>query len=200
MITQDEILNLQQKHKNGDETALETLLEEFKPMVKSISRHYFLLDGDEEDLVQEGMIGLYKAIESYSKEKNASFQTFAYVCILRQVQMAVRKSLRNKQNTLNTSLPLSDQGMIVLDDANNSKFFLLSEDLNPEETLLENEQKQELTKKAKAVLSNFEFQVFAMFLKGFSISDIAQKTKKDAKSISNAITRTKEKLKKCFGG
>ncbi len=199
-MTQDEVLNFLDQFKNGDEQAIEQLLEAFKPMVKSICRGYFLLDGDEEDLIQEGMIGLYKAIQTYSEDKKASFQTFAYICVLRQVQMAVRASLRKKQTNLNSSLPITDQGMIVVDEASGLGIYLLSEELNPEESLIENEQKQELTKKIKAVLSDFEFKVFSFYLKGFSANDIAAKTGKDAKSISNAIARTKDKLRNCFGG
>lgn len=199
-MTQDEVLVLLNKFQNGDESCLDELLNSFKPMVKSICRGYFLLDGDDEDLIQEGMIGFYKAVQTYNKNQKATFQTFAYLCVLRQVQMAVRKSLRNKQNNLNTCLPISEQGRIVVDTAQNESIYLLSEELNPEEMLIENEQKSILTKQIKSVLSDFEFVVFDLYLQGFSHADIALSTQKDIKSVSNAVARTKEKLKNFFGG
>ena len=200
MINQDEVLSLLKKAKNGDEKSLEMLLNSFKPMVSSICRGYFLVGGDEEDLVQEGMIGLYKAIENYDENNKTVFSTFAYLCIKRQVQNTVRASFRKERAKLNNYLSITNQGMITVDEDKNSGIYLLSEDLNPEESFLDAEQKKELSKIIKKELSEFEFNVLFLYLKGYSHLDIANKLLKETKSVSNAIARIKQKLQIVLGG
>lgn len=200
MLTQEEILVILNKFKQGNAQVLDELFENFKPMVSSISRGYFLVGGDEEDLLQEGMIGLYKAVQTYKPSEKATFNTFAYLCVLRQVQTAVRNSLRQKRASVNVCFPITDQGMIVVDEKLNSGIYLLSEELNPEESLIENETKTELTKAIKQILSELEFEVLSLYLKGFSYHDISSKLEKDQKSIFNAVARMKEKLQKFFEG
>ena len=199
MLNQNKIVELLEKAKNGDNKSLDELLVNFKPMASSIARGYFLVGGDEEDLVQEGMIGLYKAIEGYNEKSKTTFSTFAYLCIKRQVQGAVRTSLRKERAKLNDYLPITNQGMIALEDTN-SGIYLLSDELNPEESFIEREEKKELSNIIKKELSEFEFNVLFLYLKGFSISDISQKISKDAKSVSNAIARIKQKLQNVLGG
>lgn len=185
--------------KQGDAKSLETLLETFKPTVNSIARGCFLVGGDIDDLVQEGMIGLYKAILSYNKNDNTKFSTYAYVCIKRQVLEAIRASKRFKNLPLNNSyISINNQGMLVLkaeqDDDDEDGVFLTSVTPSPLETYLVHEQELKLTEKIKALLSEFEFNVLALYLKGFSYADIALKVKKDSKSVDNAISRIKTKL------
>jgi len=199
-LTQDKILDLLCSSKTGDTQCLDSLIENFKPMVSSIARGYFLVGGDDEDLVQEGMIGLYKAIQTYDKENKATFSTFAYLCILRQVQTAVRASLRKSRVTLSRYLPISNQGMIVIDSGEESGIYLVSDEMTPEETLIQQEQKQELSDIIKKQLSEFEYSVLGLYLKGYSQSDISHKLKKDIKSVSNAIARMRLKLQSFFGG
>lgn len=200
MISQDEVLSLLKQAKSGDEKSLEMLLNSFKPMVSSICRGYFLVGGDDEDLVQEGMIGLYKAIENYDEDNKTAFSTFAYLCIKRQVQNTVRASFRKERAKLNNYLSITNQGMITVDEDKNSGIYLLSEDLNPEESFLDAEQKKELSKIIKKELSEFEFNVLFLYLKGYSHLDIANKLSKDTKSVSNAIARIKQKLQIVLGG
>ena len=200
MLNQDEVLSLLDKAKSGDSKSLEQILNNFKPMVSSISRGFFLVGGDDEDLVQEGMIGLYKAIESYDKDNKSTFSTFAYLCIKRQVQNTIRKSLRKDRQKLSDYLPISNQGMIVVDEEKDKGIYLLSDELNPEESYIELEQKKEFSSVIRKELSLFEFKVLCLYLKGYSHSDIQEKLKKDAKSVSNAIARIKIKLQNFFGG
>lgn len=199
MLSQAEIVDLLQKAKSGDDKSLGLLLNSFKPMVSSIARGYFLVGGDEEDLVQEGMIGLYKAVEGYNEESKTTFSTFAYLCIKRQVQNTIRTSLRKERAKLQDYLPITNQGMIALEDQN-SGIYLLSDELNPEESFIEREEKTELSNIIKKELSDFEFNVLFLYLKGFNHTDIANKLSKDVKSISNAIARIKQKLQNVLGG
>ncbi len=199
MLNQTEIICLLQKAKNGDDKSLEILLDNFKPMVSSIVRGYFLVGGDEEDLMQEGMIGLYKAIEGYNENCKTTFSTFAYLCIKRQVQNTIRASLRKERGKLNNYLPITNQGMIAVGDENIG-IFLLSDELNPEESYIEQEEKKELSDVIKKELSEFEFNVLFLYLKGFNHTDISNKLSKDVKSISNAIARIKQKLQNVLGG
>ena len=198
-LTQDEVLDLIESFKKGDVLSLDKVIENFKPMVSSISRGYFLVGGDDEDLLQEGMIGLYKAIITYDKNANSTFSTFAYLCVLRQVQTAVRTSLRKGRAILNSYLSISNQGMIVCDDVE-SGIFLVSSQLNPEENLITKEDKKELSNIIKKQLSDFEFKVLGLYLRGYSHLDISQKLNKDVKSVWNAIARMRVKLQSFFGG
>ncbi len=199
-LNQEQTVILLEKAKKGDEKSLETLLNNFKPMVSSIARGYFLVGGDEEDLVQEGMIGLYKAIEKYDEEQKTTFSTFAYLCIKRQVQNTVRSSLRKERAKLSDYLPITNQGMITIDETEENGIYLLSDELNPEESFIEREQKKELSLIIKKELSDFEFNVLFLYLKGYSHGDIAVCLKKDSKSVSNAIARIKQKLQNVLGG
>ena len=199
MLSQAEIVDLLKKAKSGDDKSLDFLLNNFKPMVSSIARGYFLVGGDEEDLMQEGMIGLYKAVEGYKEESKTTFSTFAYLCIKRQVQNTIRTSLRKERAKLQDYLPITNQGMIALEDQN-CGIYLLSDELNPEESFIEREEKKELSNIIKKELSDFEFNVLFLYLKGFNHTDIANKLSKDVKSISNAIARIKQKLQNVLGG
>jgi len=199
-LTQSKILDLLSSFRMGDTQSLDKLIENFKPMVSSIARGYFLVGGDDEDLVQEGMIGLYKAIQTYKEDNKATFSTFAYLCILRQVQNAIRVSLRKNRATLNKCLPISNQGMIVVDNEDGNGIYLVSDEMTPEENLIQQEQKQELSHLIKKQLSGFEFSVLGLYLKGYSHLDISHKLNKDIKSVSNAIARMRVKLQSFFGG
>lgn len=198
-LSQEEILGLLDSFHKGSTLSLDKLIEDFKPMVSSISRGYFLVGGDDEDLMQEGMIGLYKAIQTYDKTSDANFATFAYLCTLRQVQTAVRNSLRKGRANLNSFLSISNQGMIMIDEGE-SGIYLVSSELTPEENLLQKEQKHELSEIIRKQLSELEFLVLGLYLKGYSYTDISHKLKKDIKSISNAIARMRVKLQTFFGG
>ncbi len=188
----------------GNETSLETLIDKYKPIVSGIARGYFLIGGDTDDLIQEGMIGLYKAIQNYKENNKSKFSTYAYHCIKHQVQSAVRSSLSNKNSPLNAYLSISNQGMLLIGNENEDEIdeehgiFLASGEPSPEEKFFEQERKLEITNAVKKQLSDFEYKVLKLYLKGYSYLDIAQKLQKDNKSIDNAITRLKQKLQSAF--
>lgn len=179
-MTEQELL---EKAKNGNEAAYDTLMSNYKFLVTVISRKYFLLDGEKEDVIQEGMIGLYKAIRHYSSDKGP-FKNFAKLCIENQIVGAIRKSNRQKNLTLKNSLSLEKEGIEKL---------LPTESL--EQALIDRENHEERLRKINSLLTELERKVLSEYLEGFSYLQIAQKLNISAKSVDNAISRIKIKLK-----
>ena len=186
------------KARAGDDLALEELINIYKPVVNRITRGYFLTNGDDEDLVQEGMIGLYKAIQTFSLSSEAKFQTFAYLCIKRQVLQAVRSSLSSKNAPLNNYLSIDLHGAISFvsadDEDEETEFYIPSEEPSPEDNVIKKETLSELDKKIRSALSKYEYAVLVYYLKGFSYKQIGIMLDKNAKSVDNAIERIRSKL------
>ena len=186
------------KARAGDDLALEELINIYKPVVNRITRGYFLTNGDDEDLVQEGMIGLYKAIQTFSLSSEAKFQTFAYLCIKRQVLQAVRSSLSSKNAPLNNYLSIDSHGAISFVNADEedeeTEFYIPSEEPSPEDNVIKKETLSELDKKIRSALSKYEYAVLVYYLKGFSYKQIGIMLDKNAKSVDNAIERIRSKL------
>ena len=181
----------------GDENALGDLLNRYKQLASKIARSYFLVGAEYEDLLQEAMIGLYKAYVGYDTNGNASFSTFARTCITRNVQSAVKKANRKKNQMLNNSISLSSQGAIVKgeeEDDDEINIVIPSNTLSPDQKLIESENLALIKQKIKQTLSNFELEVLALYLKGYTYTQIAQKLNLSNKSIDNALTRIKHKL------
>jgi len=194
--------NLITKAKSGDQEALETLFTNYKVLVNKVCRSVFLLGGEKDDIVQEGMIGLYKALQAYDETKTASFKTFATTCIKNQVLNAVKTYGNLKNKPLNNGLSLDTEGGVVVfssfDDARNEEnpfFYVIpSPEPNPQEKLLSQERLAEMIAYINASLSPLEKQVLAHYLQGTSQAAIAQVLQLKPKSIDNAITRIKTKL------
>ena len=190
--TDEEILNI---IKNGDSQAIDYLITKYKNLVKIRARAYFIIGADTEDIIQEGMIGLYKAIRDY-KKTDASFQTFAKICIDRQVMTAIKSANRKKHLPLNSYLSLNmltyeeDSDKTYIDKLEESKI------LNPEEIVIDKENVKTLQEQINKNLSGLEKQVLKLYLKGKSYATIAQKLEKDEKSIDNAIQRIRKKIEK----
>ena len=171
-ISDEELLR--QIH-GGSDDAMECLLEKYRDMVRKEARKFFLAGGDEEDLIQEGMIGLFKAITSYQEGKSTSFSTFAYLCVHRQIYTTITAFNRKKHIPLNTSISLFDE--------------------TPEESLLRKEEIKDYYQKINQKLSKFEKQVMYYYLNGDNYTVIAKKLGKTDKSIDNAIQRIRKKIK-----
>lgn len=181
--------------KNGDNKPVDYLINKYKNLVKVRSRAYFMMGADTEDIIQEGMIGLYKAIRDY-KKTDATFQTFAKICIDRQVMTAIKTANRKKHLPLNSYLSLN---MLVYDEENEITYIDKLEEskiLNPEEIIIDKENVKTLQKKINQNLSDLEKQVLQLYLKGRSYATIAKKLDKDEKSIDNAIQRIRKKIEK----
>ena len=191
-LSDEQIVN---QIKEGDEKALSYLLEKYKKLVNVKVGKYFIIGAEKEDIVQEGMIGLFKAIQNFNEEKQNTFKSFANICIERQLITAIKSSNRQKHMPLNSYLSLNtsaydnnEEDSVELIDPFNSKTV---ED--PLETVMKKEYYEEVENAVNKHLSKFEKQVLNRFIKGDSYITIAQKLDSPVKSVDNAIQRIRKK-------
>jgi len=184
---------------NGDEDAEEFLIQKYKEVVKAKSHLYFMVGADKEDIVQEGMIGMFKAIRSYDGAKEASFRTFAELCINRQIITAIKRATRLKHSPLNTSVSLN-RPISEDDEASQTLAETLSSDSasDPEALLLLKEVASYIVGNGSDIFSSMEMTVWNEYLHGKSYTEIARQMGKSPKAIDNAIQRTKRKLNLYF--
>lgn len=183
--------------RDGDQRIMDFICDKYKNLVKSKAKSMYIIGGDTEDLIQEGMIGLFKAVRDYDPGRDASFFTFADLCISRQMYNAVQASNRQKHIPLNTYISFyggNDEG----DNANNGLIDELADnkELNPETIFLDKERVEYLEEKIAKELSDFENQVLDLYLTGMKYVEIAKVLGKDEKSTDNALNRIKTKIKK----
>ncbi len=178
----------------GDNKAVEYILEKYKGLVKARARAYFLIGADAEDLIQEGMIGLYKAIRDFKGEKQVGFAAFADICTTRQIVTAVKTATRQKHTPLNNYVSFNKR--ISTDDTEKTMLDYLSEKLisDPEQIVINQESFESVNRKISSILSDFEMRVLELYLSGSSYQEIADALGKSAKSIDNALQRTKRKI------
>ena len=195
-----EIIDLIKRTKQHDDEAMEKLLQFFKSKVTSISREYFLLGGDFDDIIQEGMIGLYKAIQCYDETKNTNFGAFASLCIHRQIQNAVKNANRKKNSPLNQSLPIKYfDGSGSSDEDSVLKLVIADENSNVEQNYIDKEISTIVLSKVKDCLSEEQFQILKLFINGESYSEIAKKLNISSKQVDNSLQAIKKKLKTIKG-
>lgn len=182
------------RYRDGDTDAMDFIFERYKYLVRKKAKAMFLAGGDNDDLIQEGMIGLYKAIRDYNTDREASFATFASMCINRQMITAVAASNRKKNMPLNTyvsyDMPAGgdeDSDMRLVDILQSQT------ELNPEKLLIDKEHNRDLKSRLKEVLSTFEQQVLTYYLEGMDYTAIAKKMQKPPKSVDNALQRIRSK-------
>ena len=164
--------------RSGNELATEELLRRYSGLVRSCARRYFLVGGETEDLIQEGMIGLCRAIRNYDGEREgcSSFKNFAYLCISRQILDAVKKASKANAEALPLHVGMAEGGM------------------SPEDILILSDEQKEFRQKMSKVLSDFEFKVMTMYMDGMTCAEICEATGRPAKSVDNALQRSKKKL------
>lgn len=186
--------NLVLSAQEGNIEAEELLMRKYKETVRTKAKMYYMAGADEEDVVQEGMIGLLKAIRQFDADKEVSFGTFAGICITRQIISAIRSADRHKHKPLNTSVSLSDplkeeNGEITLEDT-----LKTNTAENPETLLVIKDIAYYILHNGDNILSDFEMEVLNEVLKGYDYDKIARKLGKNPKSIDNAMQRTKKKI------
>ncbi len=181
---------------NGDDRAVDYLLNKNKNFVRSKARSYFLIGADHEDIVQEGMIGLYKAIRDYRPDKLSSFRAFAELCITRQIITAIKTATRQKHIPLNSYVSLNKPLYDDESDRTLLDVIIEGKTSSPEDLLISQESLQTINLRIGEVLSDLEQQVLAAYLDGKSYQEIAQMLGRHAKSIDNALQRVKRKLEK----
>lgn len=185
------------KLRMGEENITDYILEKYKPLVRKRTNAMYLIGGESEDLIQEGMIGLFKAIRDYREDKDSSFYHFADLCINRQLYTALEASNRKKHMPLNSYISLSEQGTeegIRMEDA------LSGQSQSPEQLVIEQEIWEEFRERLTVSLSKMENQVLGMYLNGCNYIQIARLLDKSPKSIDNALQRIRNKIKKMKQG
>ncbi|MCR5784811.1 MAG: sigma-70 family RNA polymerase sigma factor [Eubacterium sp.] len=178
--------------REGDEDIMDYLLEKYKLLVRKKANAMYLMGGDTDDLIQEGMIGLYKAIRDYDKSKEAAFSTFAQLCISRQIYNVVEAAGRKKNSPLNNSLSLD-----IRDEPGafgNEFESLVIHMANPESVYIDRENVERLEEKIEKTLSSYEKKVIGLYLNGYTYTQIAEILEKEPKSVDNALQRIKAKL------
>ncbi|MTI67005.1 MAG: RNA polymerase sporulation sigma factor SigH [Firmicutes bacterium] len=193
LMSDEEIVN---SAKNGNDEALEYLIKKYKNFVRAKARSYFLIGADKEDIIQEGMIGLYKAIRDYRTDKLASFRAFAELCITRQIITAIKTATRQKHIPLNSYVSLNkpiydeESDRTLLDVLRGVKI------TDPEELIVSREELNHIENKIGEILSDLEWEVLMSYLQGKSYQEISLELDRHVKSIDNALQRVKRKLER----
>lgn len=180
-----------EKLRQGENDITDYILEKYKPLVRKKTNAMYLIGGETEDLIQEGMIGLFKAIRDYRPDKDASFYHFAELCINRQLYSALEASNRKKHQPLNSYISLSDQdnqGAVAAE-------LLVDQDRGPEQMVIEQELWEEYKKRLEQNLSKMENKVLQYYLDGNHYIQIAEIMGKSPKSIDNALQRIRQKIR-----
>ena len=182
--------------KDGNGIALEYLINKYKNFVKAKARSYFLIGADREDIIQEGMIGLYKAIRDFKGNKFSSFRAFAELCITRQIITAIKTATRQKHIPLNSYVSLNKP--IYDDDSDRTLLDILAgtKITDPEELMINREEYNDIEFKMGEILSELEWRVLMLYLDGKSYQEIAVELFRHVKSIDNALQRVKRKLER----
>lgn len=182
--------------RDNDRAAEEYIIGKYRNFVKAKAKTYFLIGGDKDDIYQEGMIGLYKAIRDFRPDKLSSFRAFAELCITRQIITAIKTATRQKHIPLNSYISLNKP--IYDDESDRTLMDVLStvHISDPEELIISNEEKSKIQNKMCEVLSDLEMEVLRCYLDGKSYQEIACDLDRHAKSIDNALQRVKRKLEK----
>lgn len=181
--------------KKDNHEALEHLLQRYHSLVVRQAARCFIIGGDKDDLIQEGMIGLYQAAMSYDKEKSDSFKAFATLCVTRHIHTAIKAATRKKHNPLNTSLSLD---RVTYNEAVDQALLTVIEEpylKDPLLILMNKDQLLYIETKLKEVLSSFEQSVLVFYSEGYTYEEIGAKLGKHHKSVDNALQRIKTKLK-----
>ncbi|MBS2967316.1 RNA polymerase sporulation sigma factor SigH [Metabacillus sp. KIGAM252] len=181
---------------NGDSDALDYLITKYRNFVRAKARSYFLIGADREDIVQEGMIGLYKAIRDFKEDKLTSFKAFAELCITRQIITAIKTATRQKHIPLNSYVSLDKP--IYDDESDRTLMDVISgaKIMNPEELFINQEEFDDIEVKMAELLSDLERKVLSLYLDGRSYQEISEELNRHVKSIDNALQRVKRKLER----
>lgn len=184
-LSDEQLVSLAQ---NNDLKATDVLVERYKSTVASITRSYFLIGGDKEDLLQEGMIAMYSAMNSYNGQ--VTFKSYVYTCVKNRIVSLIKISNNQKNKPLNNYVSLSGS---VDGDADKTEI-IIDSGFGPEEIFINRETVIELNQKIKKVLSEYEYTILSQYLTGLSYAQIAEKIGEKVKSIDNALQRIRQKL------
>ncbi|KMK90868.1 RNA polymerase sporulation sigma factor SigH [Rossellomorea marisflavi] len=195
LVTMDDEAIIEAVHQ-GHSEALDYLIKKYRNFVRAKARSYFLIGADKEDIVQEGMIGLYKAIRDYREDKLTSFKAFAELCITRQIITAIKTATRQKHIPLNSYVSLDKP--IYDDESDRTLLDVISgaKVMDPEALIINREEFDNMEDKMAELLSDLERKVLALYLDGQSYQEISEELNRHVKSIDNALQRVKRKLER----
>lgn len=176
--------------------AMDYIIAKYQKLVRGKARSYYLIGADNDDIIQEGLIGLYKAIQDYDEEKLTSFKVFAEICITRQIITAIKTATRQKHIPLNSYVSLNKP--IYQEETGNTLLDVISgiKITNPEEMIIAREELESMEKKIEELLSELELRAFNLYIGGMSYQEIAEEMDRQIKCIDNALQRVKKKLDK----
>lgn len=195
-LTDEELIDRQ---RSGERQITDYIMDKYKNLVRKKAKSMYILGADNDDLIQEGMIGLFKAVRDYDPGRDASFYTFADLCISRQMYNAVQASRREKHAPLNTYVSLYTDMAEAEGDGNSTALVNViasAVETNPEQLMIDRENVADIEAIIEKELSGFEKQVLDLYITGMSYSQIARVLSRDAKSTDNALQRLKAKLRK----
>lgn len=180
----------------GNTDALDFLITKYRAFVRLKGRSYFIIGGDREDIIQEGMIGLYKAIRDFKADRLSSFKGFAELCITRQIITAIKTATRQKHIPLNTSISLDRP--VYAEDSERTLLDMISGPIldDPEDLIIHREDFVHMEKEMNKVLSSLEKKVLVLYLEGQSYQEISDELNRQVKSVDNALQRIKRKLER----
>ena len=195
-LTDEEIVTIYQRENNH--YATDYIVQRYKNFVRSKARSYFLMGADKEDIIQEGMIGLYKATRDFNQDHDVSFKAFAELCITRQIISAIKGASRQKHSPLNSYISLHKQ---AYDDSERPLIEVLEteKNLDPQEVVINREQYALIKEVMEAVLSPLEWDVLRGYMDAKSYQEMAEEHHRSVKSIDNALQRVKKKMEVYFG-
>lgn len=195
-LSDEEIVDIYQRENNH--FATDYIVQRYKNFVRSKARSYFLMGADKEDIIQEGMIGLYKATRDYNRDREVSFKSFAELCITRQIISAIKGASRQKHIPLNSYISLNKP---AYDDSERTLIEVLETEkkLDPEEVVINREQYALIKEVMEAVLSPLEWDVLRGYMDAKSYQEMAEEHHRSIKSIDNALQRVKKKMEVYFG-
>ncbi|MDE7415949.1 MAG: RNA polymerase sporulation sigma factor SigH [Lachnospiraceae bacterium] len=195
-LTDEELID---RLRSGERQITDYIMDKYKNLVRKKAKSMYILGADNDDLIQEGMIGLFKAVRDYDPGRDASFYTFADLCISRQMYNAVQASRREKHTPLNTYISLYADMAEGESDGNSTELVNViasAVETNPEQLMIDRENVADIEAIIEKELSSFEKQVFDLYITGMSYSQIARVLSRDVKSTDNALQRLKTKLRK----
>lgn len=190
LLTDEEVVAA---YRAGDFEAVEYICNKYRGLVSKYGKKFFIKGGEEQDVIQEGMVGLFKAIQDYNENKQVPFKKFAEICITRQIIKAMESADRQKNQPLNSYVSFSAQEEPTNQEVVES--LLTNEVFNPENILIDSEKTLDTFEKIVEILSKIELQVFLYMMQGMDYHTIAQKMDKSEKKIDNAIQRIRQKVR-----
>ncbi|WP_050182423.1 RNA polymerase sporulation sigma factor SigH [Domibacillus robiginosus] len=193
MLSDEQLVELVHK---GNSDALDFVIHKYRNFVRAKARSYFLIGADKEDIVQEGMIGLYKAVRDYKGDKLSTFRAFAELCITRQIITAIKTATRQKHIPLNSYVSLDKPIYDEESDRTLMDVLTGTKASDPQELIINREQFSSIEGKVNELLSDLERQVLALYLDGRSYQEISEQLNRHVKSIDNALQRVKRKLER----